>query len=105
MADDTPTPMSGEEYASLEDIEFSESEAMVDTSMLPAFMTIVLLFGAAVQGANRDQRKALYEARQMLKNKAPLRDVAQAIMDARGPEWEVPAVTMEAIEALHDPSK
>lgn len=84
--------------------EFREHEPM-DTSALPAFMTIVLLFGAAVHGANRDERKALYEARLMLKDKAPLRDVAQAIMDARGPDWEIPTVTLEAIEALHNPSQ
>lgn len=79
--------------------EFQEHEAM--TEALPQFMTIVLLFGAAAQGCNRDEKKALYEARLLLQKKAPLPEVAQAILDARGPDWQIPDETMQAIEALH----
>lgn len=80
-------------------IEFEEHEGM--TSALPGFMAVVLLFGAAVQGCSRDEKKALYEARLLLGRKAPLKDVAQAILDARGPGWVIPDETVKAIEALH----
>jgi hypothetical protein len=80
-------------------MEFDSSEPL--TSALPQFMTIVLLFGAAVKGANREERKALYAARELLKDKAPLRDVAQAILDSRGPRWAPPQETMDAIEKIN----
>jgi hypothetical protein len=79
--------------------EFQEHDPMMQA--LPAFMTLLYLFGDAVKGANRDERKALYDARLMLKQKKPLRDVAQAILDARGPHWTPSPETMEAIEAIN----
>lgn len=103
-----PEPWDGEALPSMDPSnwddgvppEWRETDAM--TEGLAPFMTIVLLFGAAVQGANRDERKALYEARLMLgRDRKPLAEVAQAILDARGPTWAPPTETMEAIEALH----
>lgn len=81
------------------DIEFREHPAM--TEAFAPFMTLIYLFGAAVQGANRDERRALYDARLMLKRGDPLADIGQAILDARGPDWAPPPETMQAIEALH----
>lgn len=91
-----PIPYDGDEIP-----EWRETEGM--TEAMAPFMTLVLLFGAAVQGATRDEKKALYEARLLLTKKAPLAEVAQAVMDARGPDWEIPTETLAAIEALHQP--
>lgn len=82
-------------------LEFREHEPIPGSEHLPQFMTIVLLFGAARQGCTRDEKRALYEAHRMLQEKKPLAEVAQAILDARGPEWKVPDETMQAIERLH----
>lgn len=81
------------------DIEFREHEGM--TQALPQFMTLIYLFGAAVDGANRDERKALHECKEMLKQKKPLAEIAQAIFDARGPDWSPGPETMAAIEAIN----
>ena len=80
------------------DIEFTEHEGM--TEAMAPFMTIIYLFGDAVRGANRTERKALYDARLLLKT-TPLAEIAQAIMDARGPDWGPSPETLQAIEALH----
>lgn len=79
---------------------FKEHEP-VDSSALPAFMTIVLLFGAAVKGCTLEEKAKLYAARQMLEEKRPLPEIGQAILDARGPEWAPDAETMAAIEAIN----
>lgn len=79
-----------------ENIELAESPEVV-----AAFLTIILLFGAATQDCTRKEKKALYEARLLLKKGSPLPDVARAIFDAKGPEWEVPDATMVAIAGLN----
>lgn len=81
------------------DLEFTEHEGM--TAAFAPFMTLIYLFGAAANGATRDEKRALHEARQMLKDKKPLAEVAQAILDLKGPEWAPDAETMAAIEAIN----
>jgi hypothetical protein len=72
---------------------------MVDAA--PAFMTLLHLFAAACQGASRDERRALNEVRVMISRREPLPAIGQAILDARGPDWQIPDETMATIEAIN----
>lgn len=81
------------------DLEFRETDPV--TAALPAFMTLLYLFGAAAKEANREQRQGLRHAREMLKARAPLPEVANHIFAVMGTAWEIPAETMQAIEAIN----
>lgn len=80
-------------------IEFEEHEAMVDAA--PAFLTMMHLFAAAAQGANRDERRALNEVRVMISQRRPLPEIGQAILNARGSDWTPPDEVMKTIEAIN----
>lgn len=85
--------------------EFRETDPILDeASALPAFMTIVLLFGAAMKGATKMQKDRLRDAHAMLRDRKPLPEVAQAILDARGEDWAPDPETLAYIEALHKES-
>lgn len=79
--------------------EWREIEPMFEA--MPAFMTIIYLFAAAIRGATLEERARLHEAQQMLKDKKPLRDVGQAILDAKGPDWAPDKEWLDAIEAIN----
>lgn len=65
------------------------------------YLAIILLFAAAADGANREEKRRLWEARQMLKTRAPLPDIGRAILDSRGPDWRPPDEVVQAIQNLH----
>lgn len=72
---------------------------MVDAA--PAFLTMMHLFAAAAQGANRDERRALNEVRVMISQRRPLPEIGQAILNARGSDWTPPDEVMKTIEAIN----
>lgn len=76
-------------------------ELAEDPQVAAQFMTFILLFGAATVGATRNEKRALYDIRLRLKQGESLSELAKEVFEVKGPEWEVPDATMEAIHALH----
>lgn len=82
-------------------MEFEEREAPAEESELAAaFGVVLLVFGEAAKVADRNQKRKLYDVREMLKRKEPLQQVVQAIFEAMGPTWVLGPEVMKTVEDL-----
>lgn len=65
-------------------------------------LAIVLLFAAAHRTVRPEQKQKLLQAKELLSTATPLSEVAQAILDARGPHWLPDEETLTYIRLLKD---
>lgn len=78
-------------------IEFRETEPV---STVGPYLVLVLLFAAAADGATPEELQRLEEARRLLQTRTPIPEIAQAILDARGPAWAPPSHVIDQMASL-----